>query len=45
LQELTLMLLKTKCIQHEPSNFIKNILICVPKMNEGITGLDMKVSN
>jgi len=24
----------------EPSNFIKNILICVPKMNEGLTGVE-----
>ncbi len=22
------------------SDFIKNILICVPKMNEGLTGLE-----
>ncbi len=22
------------------SNFIKNILICVPKMNKGLTGLE-----
>ncbi len=30
----------------ELSEFIKNILICVPKMNEGLTGLnDMRVSN
>jgi len=24
----------------EPSDFIKNILICVPKMNEGLTGVE-----
>ncbi len=24
----------------ELSDFIKNILICVPKMNEGLTGLE-----
>ncbi len=24
----------------ELSEFIKNILICVPKMNEGLTGLE-----
>jgi len=24
----------------EPSDFIKNILICVPKMNEGFTGVE-----
>ncbi len=24
----------------EFSDFIKNILICVPKMNEGLTGLE-----
>ncbi len=30
----------------ELSECIKNILICVPKMNEGLTGLDdMRVSN
>jgi len=25
------------------SDFIKNILICVPKMNEGLTGLEQHV--
>ncbi len=30
----------------ELSDFIKNILICVPKMNEGLTGLERhEVSN
>jgi len=24
----------------EPSDLIKNILICVPKMNEGLTGVE-----
>jgi len=24
----------------EPSDFIKNILICVPKMNKGLTGVE-----
>jgi len=24
----------------EPSDFMKNILICVPKMNEGLTGVE-----
>jgi len=24
----------------EPSDFIKNILICVPKMNEGLTDVE-----
>jgi len=24
----------------EPSDFIKNILICVPKMNEGLMGVE-----
>jgi len=24
----------------EPSDFIKNILICVPKMNEGLRGVE-----
>jgi len=24
----------------EPSDFIKNILICVPKMNEDLTGVE-----
>jgi len=24
----------------EPSDFIKNILICVPKTNEGLTGVE-----
>jgi len=24
----------------EPSDFIKNILICVPKINEGLTGVE-----
>jgi len=24
----------------EPLDFIKNILICVPKMNEGLTGVE-----
>ncbi len=24
----------------ESSDFIKNILMCVPKMNEGLTGLE-----
>jgi len=24
----------------EPSDFIKNILICVPKMDEGLTGVE-----
>ncbi len=27
------------------SDFIKNILICVPKMDKGLTGNDMRVSN
>ncbi len=27
------------------SDFIKNILICVPKMNLGLTSLDTRVSN
>ncbi len=29
----------------ELSYFIKNILICVPKMDKGLTGNDMRVSN
>ncbi len=35
------------CVWEELSEFIKNnILICVPKMNEGLTGwFDMRVSN
>ncbi len=27
----------------ELSEFIKNILICVPKMNEGLTGFDPRM--
>ncbi len=33
-------ILAVYCRIRELSEFIKNILICVPKMNEGLTGLE-----
>jgi len=29
----------------EPSDFIKNILICVSKMNEGLTGVERVIND
>ncbi len=36
----TLQLRCCQCRVRKFSYFIKNILICVPKMNEGLTGLE-----
>ncbi len=41
----TLILLGSYGRVRELSEFIKNILICVPKMNEGLTGLEQHEGN